>query len=569
MNLSSLFFSFNGRIGRTSFFLATLFLWTGLFNIVFFIETLAGKVSAVVLIIPFLWCLSAVSVKRYHDMGKTGRNLLLVLIPVIGPVWVFLQLISKKGMRGSNRYGESPNIELINYAAVSFDKEAGIVNDVTQINPVKVKQIFTPTAVEEIKDIVKNSTGPISIGGGHFSMGGQTSSPGSIHIDMRQFNKIINFSALNKTIRVQSGTRWCDIQRVIDNQNLSIKIMQTYSNFTVGGSLSVNSHGRYVGMGPVILSVRSVTLMTADGELIEVSPSIHPELFYGVVGGYGALGIIIDAELDLAENVRVERDKVKLKSNQYLSYFKENIRNNESAVFHNADIYPPHYTRLRAVTWTKTDNLITEAYRLMPLQKSYPIHRYFYWAFSETHTGKWRREFIIEPILYSKKKVHWRNYEAGYDVAELEPSSRKKSTYVLQEYFVPIDKFDDFVPKMAAVFKKHKVNVINVSVRHALADPGTYLAWAQKEVFAFVVYYKQGTSDKDKETVGIWTRELIDAVLSSDGTYYLPYQPHATAAQFHNAYPRANELFKIKQKLDPDFRFRNSLWNKYYAPTLA
>ena len=108
--------------------------------------------------------------------------------------------------------------------------------------------------------------------------------------------------------------------------------------------------------------------MKADGELIEVSPSVHPELFYGVVGGYGALGIIIEAELDLAENVRVERDEMKLKSNQYLSFFKENVRHNESAVFHNADLYPPHYTRLRAVTWTKTDHLITEAYRLMPLQ---------------------------------------------------------------------------------------------------------------------------------------------------------------------------------------------------------
>jgi len=57
-------------------------------------------------------------------------------------------------------------------------------------------------------------------------------------------------------------------------------------------------------------------------------------------------------------------------------------------------------------------------------------------------------------------------------------------------------------------------------------------------------------------------------VLAAGGTYYLPYQPHATVEQFHRAYPRAGEFFALKRRVDPDFRFRNSLWNKYYAPTL-
>ncbi|MEP7220109.1 MAG: FAD-binding oxidoreductase, partial [Bacteroidota bacterium] len=65
-----------------------------------------------------------------------------------------------------------------------------------------------------------------------------------------------------------------------------------------------------------------------------------------------------------------------------------------------------------------------------------------------------------------------------------------------------------------------------------------------------------------------WTRELIDAVLEVGGTYYLPYQSHATPEQFHSAYPRAVELFALKQMLDPEFRFRNILWDSYYAPWL-
>ena len=44
--------------------------------------------------------------------------------------------------------------------------------------------------------------------------------------------------------------------------------------------------------------------------------------------------------------------------------------------------------------------------------------------------------------------------------------------------------------------------------------------------------------------MGVWTRELIDAALSVGGTYYLPYQPHATAAQFLRAYPRATGVLR-------------------------
>ena len=101
------------------------------------------------------------------------------------------------------------------------------------------------------------------------------------------------------------------------------------------------------------------------------------------------------------------------------------------------------------------------------------------------------REHLIDPVIFRGNPVAWRNYEASYDVSELEPSSRARDTYVLQEYFVPVDSIGAFLPRMRRVLQEHDVNAVNVSIRHALPDPGTYLAWAPNEVFAFVLYYKQ------------------------------------------------------------------------------
>ncbi len=443
-----------------------------------------------------------------------------------------------------------------------------IVNDVTRLNPVAVFAIATPTTVEEVQQAVRSTQLPLSIGGGHFSMGGQTASPGTLHVDMRRLNRVLKFSPVEKAIRVQAGIRWCDIQKFVDPHDLAVSIMQTYANFTVGGSLSVNVHGRYVGMGPVILSVRSILLVTVDGERIEASPAQNAAIFYAAIGGYGAVGIIVEAELQLAENTRVERVAVKLPASKYLQHFRETVRSSSKTVFHNADLYPPSYERLRSVTWVQTKRAATTDERLQPCRKVYPIHRYAYWAITETKSGKWRREFFIDPLVYLAKPVHWRNYEAGYDVAELEPPERTHRTYVLQEYFAPVERFDEFVPRMTEILRRHRVNVVNISVRHAIADSGSLLSWARGETFAFVLYYKQRTRDNAKSRVAVWTRELIEAVLEVGGTYYLPYQPHATIEQFHRAYPRAPELFALKRELDPHYRLRNSLWDKYYVAWL-
>ena len=437
------------------------------------------------------------------------------------------------------------------------------VNDVTQLNRIEVARVIAPTTEAEVAAAVRGGSGPVSIGGGRFSMGGQIGTEGALHIDMRRLRGIVRIDTAARTITVQAGATWRQIQEAIDPLGLSVKVMQSYGNFTVGGSLSVNVHGRYVGLGPVVSTVRSIRMVLADGSAIAASPTENAEIFYGAIGGYGGLGVITEATLDLAPNVRVRRTRRRMPVEEYLRYFRASVRENPAIVFHNADIYPNEYDRVSAVTFTQTADAVTIPDRLIPRRESYPGSRFAQRVITGWPGGKEIREHVLDPWLHRESPVVWRNYEASYDVAELEPSSREEYTYVLQEYFIPIGKFDAFVPRMREVLTRHDVNVVNVSIRHATPDPGTLLAWAPEEVFAFVLYYKQRTDAESRQKVAAWTRELADAALASGGRWYLPYQPHATPAQFRQAYPRADRFFALKRRLDPDNRFRNRLWDRY------
>lgn len=442
-----------------------------------------------------------------------------------------------------------------------------VVNDITQLNPINVNKEIQPRTIEEVQAAIKNSKGPISIGGGRYSMGGQVALRNSLHLDMRAFNKILNFSKNNKEITVQSGVRWRDIQDYVDPYNLSVKIMQTYSNFTVGGSLGVNVHGRYMGEGPLIMSVKSIKIVLSDGRLIEASPEKQSDIFYSAIGGYGGIGVVVEATLLLADNSKIERRITKMNASDFPKYFENKVKTNHNLVFFNGDMYPPNFERIASVEWEKTNKDLTIKERLIPRDREYFWLPKLSKVISEMPFGYQLREYILEPLYYMEDRVVWRNWEASYDVKELDPGDRSKVTYVLQEYFLPVERFLEFIPKMRKIFLDNNVNVLNVSIRHAYKDPGSILAWAKSESFAFVVYYKQGTSDEDKESVKKWTREMIDAVINSGGRYYLPYQILATKEQFMKAYPEADEYFKIKKKYDPANRFQNQLLNTYYPTT--
>jgi FAD/FMN-containing dehydrogenase len=464
---------------------------------------------------------------------------------------------------------------LFAYIFIDFDEgpplkqtSPTVVNDITQLNPVEVTRVVQPNTIGDIVKAIKSSSGPISIGGGRFSQGGQTAYPDSLHIDMRTFNKVLNLDVSKKQVTIQSGITWRDLQEVIDVENLSVKIMQTYANFTVGGSLSVNVHGRYIGEGSIIRSVDSIKLIKANGDVLKASPTENSELFYGAIGGYGGIAVIAEVTLNLSDNVKVKRFTKNMMLHDYKGYFAKNIRDDKSVIFHNADIYPPDFTDIRSVSWLKTDDALTVEQRLIPKNKEYTWQPKVAEFVADSNFGKWMRQYIMEPLLYSFDAVQWRNYEASYDVYELEPSDRINQTYALREYFIPIQNFDNFAVKMTGIFKKHKANIINVSIRHALPDNDSLLAWARTEVFAFVVYYRQETNEKAKKQVKLWSQEIIDAVIEENGAYYLPYQLHASTPQFMKAYPRANEYFELKLQVDPDYRFRNKLWQQHYEANI-
>jgi len=99
---------FDGRASRKEFWMFYLFNFFFALTALI-IDGLLGtgiaiyNLYTVALIIPTL----AISVRRLHDIDKSGFYLLLILIPIIGTICLLL-LFCIDGTPGDNRYGPNP-----------------------------------------------------------------------------------------------------------------------------------------------------------------------------------------------------------------------------------------------------------------------------------------------------------------------------------------------------------------------------------------------------------------------------------------------------------------------------
>jgi FAD/FMN-containing dehydrogenase len=435
------------------------------------------------------------------------------------------------------------------------------ISDVTQLTVVYVDEIVKPKTIDKLQKIIRNAQKPISVAGARYSQGGQIAYPGGIVIDMSHLNTIKNLDIENKKITIESGATWYEVQKAIDPHNLSVTVMQSYNDFSIGGSLSVNVHARDLAYGPMISSVESIKVVLADGSLVTASRQENYELFKAAIGGYGLMGVIVEATLLLTDNIPLERRTTFIDLQNYNDFFTNTIKTNKDLVFYNVDVFPNQFDQAIGIGWYKTNRKPTIDERLQ--ERKLFLGRKMAEIAVRRIPFLQRLRSTTEKIKSQIGEVVWRNYEMSYSVSQLVLMLNFPTTMTLQEYFIPVKELNKFFVMFRNIINKYDVNVLNLSIRHVSKDNESMLTYSPEETFSVVLYINVLNTEQGKQYACMWTQELVDAALSINGTYYLPYLMCANRSQFKRAYPQFKEFLKVKKKYDPTNKFRNMLYEKY------
>jgi FAD/FMN-containing dehydrogenase len=108
-----------------------------------------------------------------------------------------------------------------------------------------------------------------------------------------------------RTAHVPAGKTWGDVLPEVTRYGLTALHGSSSTvgviGYLLGGGLSF--YGRRFGLAAN--SVRSLTVVLADGEIVQVSATHRPDLFWALRGGGGGFGVVVEAEIDLIRMHRI------------------------------------------------------------------------------------------------------------------------------------------------------------------------------------------------------------------------------------------------------------------------
>jgi len=451
---------------------------------------------------------------------------------------------------------------------------AGMADDVSHMNATPIRESW-PMPTEAESQLVallaraRREQLAVTLAGARHSMGGHSIAANGIVIDMLPF-KAMSLNADGSVLSVQSGALWSDVIPFLDHAGRSVAIMQSDSSFSVGGSLSVNAHGWQTKRPPMAASVQSLRLLLADGRILRCSREENAELFHAVLGGYGLLGIILDAELATVPNEAYAATRYSIPVRKFVDTWREHVD-------HDADAQMA-YARLRVTHDAFLDDAVLTVYRSQHTGAAPPklhkpaldaLRRSVFRGSVDSDYGKelrWNTERTVGDQLGDA--IVSRNQLLNQDVA-LYSNRDATRTDILHEYFLPAAHLQEFLDACRTIIPQHHADLLNVTLRDVRRDDDTLLRYADQDMFAIVMLFNQARTSVADQAMAELTRALIDAALRFDGRYYLPYRAHATQEQFIAAYPNAAALLQLKQRVDPDSVFRNQFFATYFQPLLG
>lgn len=428
-----------------------------------------------------------------------------------------------------------------------------------------------PESIADVLELVrqaKTEGKTVTVSGARMSQGEQIlpTSEKSLSINMLKMNQV-EIKPDMKTAVVGAGARWADVQRAADPHGLAVKVMQASNVFSVGGSIGANIHGWDHQAGTLAETVKKLWIVDAEGELRILGP--EDELFGLVVGSYGQFGIIVQAEIALAENEELLEQGKSIKPEDYVEYFEQHVLTDPKARMHlyRLSLDPDHlleegiavnYDLVGQPGGKVTPHLVEEGVRgtrmdriLLHLARRFKFMRSLYWKDEslriQYNQDALTRNQIMRPPI---------NAALHHSTAESE---------WLQEYFVAGKDLAPFLKKLGAILKENDVPLLNATVRYVKQDHRSEMGYARAgDRYAVVLFFTQSLQKEEVEQTKKWIQQVNDELAACGGSYYLPYQPFATQEQFEASYPNAAHVAAKKKEYDPDGRFETRLSKQYF-----
>lgn len=174
---------------------------------------------------------------------------------------------------------------------VDYDRSRRVWNARIDRHPVAIVQAEDADDVSEAVTVGAETGRPIAARGGGHHVGGSAIVGDGITVDLGAINDI-SVDPSSKTVTVGGGATWGEVDQATQPHGLAAVGGQDpnigVAGLTLGGGVGWLSRA----YGLAADNLLAVEVVTADGSIITANEESHADLFWGLRGAGGALGIV-------------------------------------------------------------------------------------------------------------------------------------------------------------------------------------------------------------------------------------------------------------------------------------
>ncbi len=388
---------------------------------------------------------------------------------------------------------------------------------------------------------------PIAVRGGGHNVAGNAVVDEGVVIDFSDM-RAVEVDPDRGVVRVEAGALLSDVDAAVAEHGLLVPggIVSTtgVAGLTLGGGFGWAARR----LGLTIDSLRSVEIVTADGELLTASEESHPDLFWAIRGGGGNFGVVTSFEFEAHElgpeflcGLIVHPIE---SAREFLQHHREMAAKapDELSAWIVMRLAPP-LPFLPEEVHGKPVVVLAFAYIGDPAEGEALIaERYADWG---------------EPYGKNIGVMPYTDWQQGFDALNAEGDRNYWKSHNLAELSDPaidaaIAAVGNLPSPHAEVFIAHLGGAIS-----RVADDATAYAHRDAE---FVVNIHGHWTDPSEDEAGIaWVRGLFDELAPhAQGGVYVNFLSDEGAERVQDAYPAAvwSRLVEVKRRYDPENVFR-------------
>jgi FAD-linked oxidoreductase len=413
------------------------------------------------------------------------------------------------------------------------------------------KQLLQPSSVEELAEIVRSH----AVSGQSIRVVGSGHSFTPIvatHSTMISLKKLQGIDTVNREISeasVFAGTKIYTLNKLLAAFDLGLKNQGDIDSQSLAGAIATGTHGTGANLGIMSTQVVGLTLVTADGNILECSTESNSDIFKAAQVSLGCLGIIAKIHLGLQPIYRLREVRHICDLSVCLNGFEDACRQHR----HYEVWWFPHTDRVLIKTQDITDAPIKTSL-IEDLLNDLILENGFFWLLCQLC-----RYFpsLCKPVSNLSAQLFPQGETTNYS-SQIFPTPRLVRFHEM-EYAVPAEKGPDCLREIQEFVTRNNI---------AVHFPVEYRCVKSDDIYLSPAY------QRDSAFIGIHTYKGVPYKTYFDGVEAIfknhQGRPHwgkmhsLTASELCELYPMWDDFHSIRRKLDPTGVFMNDYLKRIF-----